>query len=125
MADRATPNLPSSDFDRTEKFFEKLGFSPSYRDEGWLILRRGGVELEFFLWPEVDPATSNFSCCLRLDDLNGFYRLCELAGLPETHLGWPRIHPPRVEDWGGRVGALIDLDGTLLRLIENARSPQI
>jgi len=33
-------------------------------------------------------------------------------------VGWPRLHRPTVEEWGGKVGALIDPDGTLLRLIQ-------
>jgi hypothetical protein len=36
-----------------------------------------------------------------------------------THLGWPRLHPPEVEASGLRIGALIDADGNLLRLVQN------
>ena len=120
MTDIATPNLPSRNFDVTEAFFRPLGFSRSWRDDGWMILRRGALQLEFFLFPEVDPATSSFGCCLRLDDVDAFYAVCQGAGVPEAHLGWPRIHPPRREAWGGKVGALVDPDGTLLRLIGDA-----
>lgn len=119
MTDHATPNLPSSDFEATAQFYGRLGFTASYRDEGWMILTRGGLTVEFFPWPDVDPATSNISCCLRLDDVDAFYAVCRAAGLPETPRGWPRIHPPRREDSGLRIGALIDPDGTLLRLVGN------
>ena len=40
MADLAVPNLPSRDFDRTAGFYGGFGFTVSYRDDGWLILRR-------------------------------------------------------------------------------------
>ena len=100
MADHATPNLPSSDYDTTVAFYGRLGFEVRDRDEGWLILVRGELVLEFFLWPDVDPATSGFSCCLRLDDVDAFYAVCRAAALPETTRGWPRIHPPRREDSG-------------------------
>lgn len=119
MADHATPNLPSSDFSKTERFYGRLGFATRWRDADWMILERGALVLEFFLCPEIDPLTSSFSCCLRLDDLEGFYRLCRAAGVSEADRGQPRLHPPRTEAWGGRVGALIDPDGTLVRLIEN------
>ena len=119
MADHATPNLPSRDFAATAGFYAALGFAERYRDEGWMILERGGARLEFFHHPEVDPLTSWFSCCLRLDDLDGFYAVCKAAGLPESTTGQPRLHPPRTEAWGGRMAALIDPDGTLLRLIGN------
>ncbi|MDZ4365104.1 bleomycin resistance protein [Brevundimonas sp.] len=119
MADHATPNLPSSDFGRTSAFYVALGFVEGWRDDGWMILTRGDLVLEFFSYPDIDPRTSSFSCCLRLDDLDGFYAVCKATGLPETCQGHPRLHPPRTEPWGGRVGALIDPDGTLLRLIQN------
>lgn len=117
MTDRATPNLPSRDFTATVRFYEPLGFVTSYRDEGWLILARGDLSLEFFPHPDVDPLTSWFSCCLRLDDVDAFYAVCLEAGLPDARTGQPRVHPPKRESWGGRVGALVDPDGTLLRLI--------
>jgi hypothetical protein len=119
MADKATPNLPSRDFDATITFFGPLGFDLTYRDAHWMILARGGAILEFFPYPDLDPATSSFGSCLRLDDADLFYSTCVGAGIAETSVGWPRLHPLRMEPWGGRVGALIDLDGTLLRIISN------
>jgi catechol 2,3-dioxygenase-like lactoylglutathione lyase family enzyme len=117
--DRATPNLPSRDFDATVAFYGQLGFAVGFRDDGWLILTRGDLTLEFFPHPDLDPATSWFSCCLRLHDLGGFYALCLGAGLPETCRGMPRLHKPALEESGLTIGALIDPDGTLLRLIRN------
>jgi len=117
--DHATPSLPSRDFSVTEAFYQRLGFERTWRDAGWMILRRGSITLEFFLWPDLDPSLSSFGSCLRLDDLDGFYRQCLDADLLEKTLGLPRLHPPKVEAWGGRVGSLIDPDGSLLRLIQN------
>ena len=120
MTDRATPNLPARDFTGSSGFYARLGFTEEYRDGGWMILRRGGVTLEFFPFPDLDPSSSSFSCCLRLDDVDGFYAVCRAAGLPETTQGWPRIHAPRREPPSGlRIGALIDPDGSLLRLVQN------
>jgi hypothetical protein len=119
MPDAATPNLPSRDFDATIAFFGPLGFEPTYRDEHWMILARGNAILEFFPYPDLDPATSSFGSCLRLDDADSFYQACVRAGITETTTGSPRLHPLRLEPWGGRVGALIDPDGTLLRIISN------
>ncbi|MBD3916251.1 bleomycin resistance protein [Nocardioides hwasunensis] len=119
MVDHATPNLPSRDYDATVDFYAALGFEATYRDPGWLILQRGSLVMEFFADPSTDPASTAASCCLRVDDLDALYAACVAAGLPETHLGWPRLHPPRVEDSGMRIGYLIDLDGNLLRLVQN------
>ncbi len=119
MVDRATPNLPSRDLDATTAFYSALGFDVAHRDPGWLILERGTVMLEFFPDPGMDPASTAASCCLRVDDVDALYAVCVGAGLPETHLGWPRLHPPRLEDSGLRIGALVDADGNLLRLVQN------
>ena len=119
MTDHATPNLPSRDFEATEKFYTALGFVTGWSDSGWMIMKRGSVTLEFFPHPDLNPKTSWFSCCLRLDNLDAFYAVCKSAGIPETSTGFPRLHPPKLEDWGGRVGALIDIDSTLVRLIQN------
>lgn len=119
MTDLATPNLPSRDLLETERFYGRLGFAAIFRDESWMILERAGLRLEFFPHPELDPLTSWFSCCLRLDDLDGFYELCRSSGIPEDATGQPRLQRPASQEWGGRMGALIDPDGTLLRLIQN------
>ena len=116
--DHATPNLPSRDFTATVDFYARLGFAESWRDDNWMILERGGVTLEFFPYPDLDPATSSFSCCLRLDDVHSFFEDVLHSGVPEKVTGWPRAHRPKQEPWGGRVGALIDPDGTLLRLVQ-------
>ncbi len=97
MSDAATPNLPSRDFERTSQFYTALGFREAWRDNGWMILKRGDLTLEFFAHPELDPLTSWFSRCLRLDDFDSFYATCKAAALPEGCKGQPRLNPPRVE----------------------------
>ncbi len=122
MTDRATPNLPSRDFDATSAFYRLLGFQESWRDQGWMILERQGLQLEFFPHEALDPLASWFSCCLRLDDLDRFVAAARAAGIKEADRGIPRLHPPRVEESGFRIAYLIDLDGSLLRMIENPRA---
>ena len=117
--DHSTPNLPSKDFGATISFYSRLGFEEGWRDDGWMILRRGSLTLEFFPHSDLVPSDSCFSCCLRLDDLAGFYAVCLEAGVPEKCWGQPRVQPPHVEDSGLTIGALIDPDGTLVRLIQN------
>ena len=116
--DRATPNLPSRSFDATETFYSAFGFERTFRDEGWLILVRGGLQLEFFPAPDLDPASSNFMCCLRADDVDELYDAIQRSGVVEATIGAPRLHPVRMQDWGLRAGFLIDPDGTQLTLIE-------
>ena len=119
MTDHATPNLPSRDFSATSAFYVRLGFEEGWRDSGWMILKRGGLTLEFFPFPDLDPLSNSFGCCLRLDDLDEFYAAATSANVPETRRGQPRLQPPAVEHSGMRIGYLIDPDGTLLRLVQN------
>jgi len=119
MADHATPNLPSRDFEATSHFYGALGFAEGWRDSGWMILKRGALTLEFFPFPDLDPLESSFSCCLRLDELDCFYDACKAAGLLEKHGGQPRLSPPRVEASGLKIAYLVDPNGTLVRLIQN------
>ncbi|KQM26804.1 MULTISPECIES: bleomycin resistance protein [unclassified Sphingomonas] len=116
MMDRATPNLPSRDFAVTSAFYAKLGFGEAWRDAGWMILTRGDLQLEFFPWPDFDPTTSGYGSCLRLDDVDGFYAVALAAGVPVKTTGYPRLQPP-VPQNGLRIGALLDPDCSLLRLI--------
>jgi len=117
--DQATPNLPSRSFDGTSDFYCVLGFERDWRDESWMSLKRGALTLEFFPYPELSPAESGFSCCLRLDDMPALYQACKDAGVPEQCWGWPRLHPPKLEDSRLAIAYLVEPDGTLLRLIQN------
>lgn len=119
MADHATPNLPSLDFDATVQFYGALGFEQGWRDAGWMILSRGDVMLEFFPFPDIDSLSSSFACCLRLDDIDAIYAQAVAAGVAEQCWGMPRLHPAKVEPSGKRIAYLIDPDGTLLRLVQN------
>lgn len=121
MADHATPNLPSRAFDKTIEFYAAIGFEKGWHDDGWLIMDRGGIMLEFFRYPDLDPAQSSFGCCLRLDDVHAFYRAWVDAGVPEQSTGWPRVRAPKLEHSGMAIGYLVDLDGTLLRLVQNPK----
>lgn len=116
--DRAVPNLPSRDFDATEEFYGGFGFERIFRDDGWMILTRGGLQLEFFPYAGLDPLSSSFMCCLRVADVDELYGAIAGSGVREGTSGTPRLHPVRLQDWGMRAGFLVDLDGTQLTLIE-------
>jgi uncharacterized glyoxalase superfamily protein PhnB len=123
MTDRAVPNLPSRDLDATAEFYRPLGFIPAYRDVQWLILDREGIELEFFLHPDLNPEASSSRCSIRVDDVDELYERIRGAGVEERADGRPRLTPVRRQPWGQRVGFLVDPDGTQLQLIENTSPP--
>lgn len=117
--DHATPNLPSRDFEVTSQFYARLGFVQGWRDDGWLIMTRGNLTLEFFPLPDLNPLESCFSCCLRLDDMHAFYGQAAASKIPEQCWGMPRLHPPEGEDSGLTIAYLVDPDGSLIRIIQN------
>lgn len=119
FGDRAVPNLPSRDFAATIEFYSGFGFEVGFRDGGWLILRRGGIVLEFFLAEELDPHSSWFMVSIRIADLDGLYAAVRASGVPEATVGIPRLVPVALREWGQRAGYLIDPDGTQLHLIED------
>lgn len=119
MTDRITANLPARDFEKTAAFYQRLGFSTEFRDDGWMIRSRGRLELEFFPYPDLQPTESAFSACVRVADLDGLYAEWAALGLPKT--GIPRLQgPPWAITEDMRMFALIDLDGSLLRCIGEA-----
>ncbi len=121
MVNYATPNLPSRDYDATEAFYCSIGFTTSWRDAGWMIMQSNGLQLEFFRYPDLDPAESSFGCCLRLDDLHAFYTSCIAAKIPAAKTGWPRLHPATKEHSGLEIAYLVDPDGSLIRLVQNPK----
>lgn len=118
LLDRATPNVPSRDFDATEAFYTSFSFARAFRDDGWMILTRGGLQLEFFPAPDIDPWSGSFMCCLRVADVDELYDAIRRSGIAEKTTGMPRLHPVQMQEWGHRAGYLVDIDGTQLALIE-------
>ena len=105
MSDVITANLPAKDFGETASFYERLGFQISFKGEGWMILSRGSLEIEFFPHPELNPSDSWFSACVHVADVDGLYEAWTNLRLPDH--GIPRMTAPQDEDWGCRMFALV------------------
>jgi hypothetical protein len=110
-----TANLPARSFDETAAFYGALGFKVEFRDEGWMIMSRGDLEVEFFPHPDLVPSESWFSACVRVADVDGLHRDWSVARLPDQ--GVPRMTAPRNEPFGFRMFVLIDPKGSLLRCL--------
>ncbi len=117
--DRITANLPSRDFDATIAFYVSLGFEVAYRDDGWLILTRGPLLLEFFPYPALEPKDSWFSACIRVNDLDKLHEDFSTANLPADSTTIPRMSAPEKLPGVPRMFFLVDCDGSLLRCIDN------
>ena len=119
MADRVTANLPARDFAATSAFYARLGFGEAYRDDSWMILKRGGLVLEFFPHPDCDPWSSSFSACIRVDDPDTLLAEWLHVGLPSDPRSIPRLTGFFKPGAAPRMFALVDADGSLLRVIDN------
>ena len=121
-SDRITANLPSRDFSATERFYQALGFRRRFRDDGWMILDRGALEVEFFPWPDLDPFQSSASACVRVNDLDTLKAEWDQSGLSRDPRAIPRLTGVVKTPGVPRMFALVDLDGSLLRVLENGGS---
>ena len=119
MADRATANLPSRSLPATEAFYRRRGFQSQHHNNGWMILRRGDLGLEFLPFPDIDIRTRSFSACLRDDDMTGLPVEWQSAGLPANPQQSPRLTGVFKPEGAPRMFAVIDEDGSLLRVMDN------
>jgi catechol 2,3-dioxygenase-like lactoylglutathione lyase family enzyme len=117
--DAITANLPAISFAQTEAFYAALGFEVAYRDLHWMILLSGPLVLEFFPYPDLDPATSSFGACVRVEDVDGLHAQWVKADLPSQ--GIPRLSPLSDAVWGMRTFHIVDENGSLLRVMEPLR----
>jgi catechol 2,3-dioxygenase-like lactoylglutathione lyase family enzyme len=111
------PVLPSSDFDRTARFYALLGFRLQGRYSDYLILNHAGQEIHFFL-EEGDHTYghghSHFATYIRAAGLDAIYAALKDAGVP--------LEPPSARPWGQIELSVIDPDGSLLRFGEPIQS---
>ena len=112
-----TANLPAVDFDQTALFYQGLGFKLQYQSAEWMIMRLGSMMLEFFHHPALDPQTSWHSACIRVQDIESYYRYW-------SSFDWRAYKHARITEIQHlaeiRQFCMIDLNGSLLRCIQTA-----
>ncbi len=112
--EKLCPILPTRDIAVAEAFWHRLGFHTVYKDVGqYLLLKRDGAEVHFWLNPALVPARNDAGAYLRPADLRALNREWGALGLPDR--GIPRFHPLERKPWDMDELALIDPDGNLIR----------
>ncbi len=110
------PKLPMRDQAATRSYYsEALGFSVAGEYDNYLILRRDGIELHFFLSMDLDPLTNDGQVYFRVAEIDALYRSLVDHGVV--------IHPNGAlqnKPWGQREFALLDPDNNLLTFGEAA-----
>jgi catechol 2,3-dioxygenase-like lactoylglutathione lyase family enzyme len=106
---KAIPVLASLDIAASKAFYvDQLGFAELvYEDAAYLILRRGPLELHFWLAQDkIYP--EHTSCYIRGGEIEALYREFVARGVP-------RLSPFTVQPWRMKEFHLHDLHGNLLR----------
>lgn len=107
---RALPILPSLDIARTRDFYvERLGFSAvHYEDHDYLIVRRGEIELHFWLTDDekLPPVSAAYIRGRDALDLHADFR----------RRGAEKLSPVMSREWGMTEFYVWDPDGNLLRI---------
>ena len=113
MLQKLSPILPAREVPATEAFWQRLGFHTVYIDASYLLMKREGAEVHFFLQKDLDPSTCDHGAYLRPSDINALDAEWAALGLPS--LGIPRLERASDKPWGMRELALLDLNGNLIR----------
>ena len=114
--DKAIPQLPARSMARTLAFYARLGFDGEIAapDGSYAFLNRGDLEIHLFAYPDLRPEESSFGCYLRVQDVDAIYLAFAEAKLPAQ--GIPRMTQLEDKPWGMREFAVIDEDGSLIRI---------
>ncbi|MFG1609065.1 VOC family protein [Actinoplanes sp. NPDC049265] len=133
MANEVTvPLLPCRDVDEIIAFYAVLGFRATYRQPGYVALRRSDLHLHFFVVPEFEPETSYGSCLVLVDDIGALHRAFA-DGMRTAYgqvlvSGVPRMTRPRVRATALSGFSIVDPAGNWMRVIargiERAPGPQ-
>jgi catechol 2,3-dioxygenase-like lactoylglutathione lyase family enzyme len=112
MLTAVNPKLPMRSKAATKAFYiDKLGFKQMGSEDydGYLMLERDAVEIHFFEFKELDPATNYGQVYIRTDAIDGLYQSLLDNGTP--------IHPNgplQPKPWGQKEFAILDPDNNLL-----------
>ncbi|MGV3637001.1 MAG: bleomycin resistance protein [Flavobacteriales bacterium] len=110
MLTAIVPKLPMRDPSITGAYYvDQLGFTVEGRYDEYLILERDGVELHFFLHPDLDPKANYGQVYIRVRTIDELYDRWRAQGVT--------IHPNGAladKPWGQREFALLDPDHNLL-----------
>jgi lactoylglutathione lyase len=111
MADEAFPILAAADLRATQRFYESLGFSPTYRfppagEPEFVTLERGTSTVGIAVGSGRDDA---FAYWVYVDDVDETVGAMRAAGAPV-------VAEPVDQPWGERVAQVRDPDGHLVHL---------
>lgn len=112
MSDTAFPIVSVRDLPAAQKFYERLGFVPTYRfppdgDATFVTMGRGDASIGIAVTD--DPDSNRFAYWVYVDDVDASFE--ELRSI-----GVEVVTEPKDEPWGERVASIRDPDGNLVHI---------
>jgi predicted enzyme related to lactoylglutathione lyase len=105
---RVAPIFPVRDLSASLEHYERLGFTTrAYEGGGYGFVTRDGIEIHLGIVTDGSLAAAKHSAYLWVDDAD------QLADT--WHSAGAEVHMPEDTEWGQHEGALVDLDGNVLR----------
>jgi hypothetical protein len=105
---RGAPIFPVRDLRASPAHYQQLGFETrEYEGGGYGFVTRDGVEIHLGVVANIGPADAKHSAYLWVDDADALAWEWRSAGA--------EVHVPEDTEWGQHEGALVDLDGNILR----------
>ena len=125
--ERMIPLIPCRSIDDQIAFYEALGFEVTYRQKTpnvYASVRRGVIELHFFVMKGYEPADSYSTCYVLVSDVDRLYAEFR-AGLKGAlgrvpSRGIPRIGALGDMSYGVRQFLLTDPGGNIIRILRAA-----
>ena len=123
MTEKTIPILPCRSIDDVLAFYEAIGFEVTYRQTSpntFAIVRRGEIELQFFVLKAVDPANSYSTCYVITTDVDALYQafrdgIKKATGRVPLR-GVPRIGALKDMSYGVRQFVMTDPGGNMIRI---------
>ncbi|REK88032.1 VOC family protein [Streptomyces inhibens] len=123
MGEKTIPILPCRTVQPVLDFYNALGFEVTFRQKSpnpYAVVKRGGIELQFFGLKQYEPAESLSTCYVLTDDVDGLHQAFR-AGLKAAYgrvptRGLPRIGPLKDMSYGVRQFLMTDPGGNCLRI---------
>jgi hypothetical protein len=105
---RAAPIFPIKNLDASLARYQRLGFDTrKYEGGGYGYVTRDGIEIHLGFAPDIGAASAKHSAYLWVDDADALAQEWQAVGA--------EVHAPEDTEWGQHEGALVDLDGNVLR----------
>ncbi|MEO3753705.1 VOC family protein [Streptomyces sp. B6B3] len=123
MPEKTIPILPCRTLQPVLDFYAALGFEVTFQQRSpnpYAVVRRGGIELQFFGMKRYEPTESVSTCYVQTDDVDGLYAAFR-AGLRAAYgrlptRGLPRIGPLKDMSYGVRQFLMTDPGGNCVRI---------